>query len=312
MTYTDPSSNTGANTSYAAYSQATYSVLAHTRVTAGVRYTVDEREALLTTRSLRFPATAASSAAVPNSIFDPGSYTLNGITYSGITRACALTNVNGVLLPPSACSVQIRKTYQKPTWTLAIDHDLSDHTLVYATIGSGYRSGAINSGAINPAVATAAPEQVLSYEVGVKSDWSLGGMPVRTNLALYLSDYSNIQIQTSLPNVTLATAPGAPGNLCTQAVFDAGQCLGVTNDGVTLNAKRARIRGLELSLSARPVSSLTLEASGSYLDAVYTDYTLHPAAGLSAVDGRGRPVGHAVPPAQVPGQRQRHLRPADP
>ncbi len=312
ITYTDPSSNTGANTSYAAYSQATYSVLAHTRVTAGVRYTVDEREALLTTRSLRFPATAASSAAVPNSIFDPGSYTLNGITYSGITRACALTNVNGVLLPPSACSVQIRKTYQKPTWTLAIDHDLSDHTLVYATIGSGYRSGAINSGAINPAVATAAPEQVLSYEVGVKSDWSLGGMPVRTNLALYLSDYSNIQIQTSLPNVTLATAPGAPGNLCTQAVFDAGQCLGVTN-GRRHAQRQARAHPgagaePERPTGIEPDPGSLGQLSGRRLYRLH----LHPAAGLSAVDGRGRPVGHAVPPAQVPGQRQRHLRPADP
>jgi iron complex outermembrane receptor protein len=286
ITYTDPSSNTGANTSYAAYSQATYSVLAHTRVTAGLRYTVDEREAVLATRSLRFPATAASSAAVPNSVFDPGAYTLNGITYSGITRACALTDANGVLLPPSACSVQIKRTYQKPTWTLAIDHDLFDHTLVYATAGSGYRSGAINSGAINPAVATAAPEQVQSYEVGVKSDWSLAGMPVRANLALYLSDYSNIQIQTSLPNVTLATAPGAPGSRCTQSVFDAGQCLGVTNDGVTLNAKRARIQGLELSLSAKPVSGLTLEASGSYLDAVYTDYTFTPPPGYLLSTGR--------------------------
>ena len=287
ITYTDPSSNTAANTSYAAYSQATYSVLPHTRLTAGLRYTVDEREALLTTKSLRFPATAATTATVPNAIFDPGTYTLEGITYHGITRACALTNANGVLLPPSACSVDVQRTFRKPTWTLAIDQDLFTNTLVYATARSGYRSGAINSGAINPLVITAKPERVQDYEIGVKSDWSLVGVPLRTNLAAYYSDYRDIQIQATLPNVTIATAPSVAGGVCTQAVFNAGQCVGVTNDAVTLNAKRARIEGVELSVTAKPVPSLTLQASGSYLDAVYTDYTFTP------------PPGYLLPSSQV-------------
>ena len=253
----------------------------------------------MTTRTLRFPATAATSAGVPNSIFDPGSYTLLGITYTGITRACALTNANGVLLPPSACSVQVEKTFRKPTWTLAIDQDLFTNTLVYATARSGYRSGAINSSAINPLVITAQPERVQDYEIGVKSDWSLGGLPLRTNLAAYLSDYRDIQIQTSLPNVTLATAPAAPGGICTQAVFDAGQCVGVTNDSVTLNAKRARIEGVELSVTAKPVSSLTLQAAGSYLDAVFTDYTFSPPPGYLLSSSRVNLSGTPFPLPKV-------------
>ncbi len=299
ITHTDPTANSGANNSYAAYSQATYTVAPKTRLTAGVRYTIDERQAVLTTRSSRFPATAATSATIPNAVFDPSPYTLLGITYNGITRACALTDVNGVLRPPSACSVEVKKTFRKPTWTLAVDHDLFDQTLVYATARSGYRSGAINSAAINPTVVTADPERVVDYEVGVKSDWSLGGVPLRTNLALYWSDYRDIQIQTSLPNVTLATAPGAPGGLCTQAVFNAGQCLGTTNDPVTLNAKRARIRGLELSVSAKPVRSLTLQASGSYLDAVYTNYTFTPPPGYLLPTGQVDLSGTPFPLPQI-------------
>ncbi len=283
ITYTDQTSNKAANNSYAVYSQATYDILPHTRVTAGVRYTIDERRALLTTRSLRFPATIASSASIRNSVFDPGSYTLQGITYTGITRACALTDVNGVLRRPSDCSVQINKTFRKPTWTLAVDHDLFDNTLIYATARSGYRSGAINSSAINPDVITAQPEKVQDYEIGVKSDWFLGGVPLRTNLAVYTSDYRDIQIQTSLPNVTLATGPGG---VCTQVAFNAGQCSGTTNDPVTLNAKRARINGLELGVSAKPIPDLTLEVSGSYLDAVYSDYTFTPPAGYLLPTGR--------------------------
>jgi iron complex outermembrane receptor protein len=303
ITFTDPSRNTGANTSYAAYSQATYSILPHTRLTAGVRYSVDEREALLTTQSLRFPATAATSATIHNSVFDPGTYTLEGITYTGITRACALTDANGVLLSPANCAVHVAKTYRKPTWTLALDQDLFDNTLVYATARSGYRSGAINSAAINPAVVTAKPEEVQDYEIGVKSEWSLAGVPLRTNLAVYQSDYRDIQIQTTLPNVTLATAPGVPGGVCTQAAFDAGQCLGTSNDAVTLNARSARIKGVELSVTAKPVPSLTLEASGSYLDAVYTNYTFTPPPGYllpsSRVDLSGTPF--PLPKVQLNG-----------
>jgi iron complex outermembrane receptor protein len=296
ITYTDPLANKEANTSYAAYAQSTYNLTPTTRITGGLRFTIDERQALLATQVLRFPATAASSATVPNSVFDPGSYTLDGITYSGITRACALTDTNGVLLSPANCAVTVKKTFQKPTWTIAIDHDLFDHTLIYATARSGYRSGAINSAAVNPSVTVAQPETVQDYEVGVKSDWKLAGVPFRTNLALYLSDYSNIQIQTTLPNVTLATAPGG---VCTQAIYNAGQCLGASNDNVTLNARRARIEGLEASVSAKPIPGLTLQASTSYLDAVYTDYTFTPPAGYLLPTGQVNLSGTPFPLPKV-------------
>jgi iron complex outermembrane receptor protein len=206
ITYTDSTRNDGENISYAAYAQGTYKVRPDTRITAGLRYTVDERSALLATQTIRTPSTPALTATVPNGVFDPAAYALYGISYAGQTRACALTNTAGVLLPLAQCSVEVDRTFKKPTWTLAIDHDLFDKTLVYATARSGYRSGAINSGAINPAVIVAKPEEVNDYEVGIKSDWSLAGMPVRTNFAAYYSDYKNIQIQTTLPNVTIATA----------------------------------------------------------------------------------------------------------
>ena len=161
--------------------------------------------------------------------------------------------------------------------SLAIDHDLFAHTLVYATARSGYRSGAINSAAINPAVLTAKPERVQDIEIGLKSDFTLAHVPVRLNLAAYRSRYRDIQIQATLPNLTIASGPG--GGPCTQAIFDAGQCTGVSNDSVTLNAHRARVRGLEWQLAAKPFRSLTLDASGSYLDAVYTDYSFTPPGG---------------------------------
>ncbi len=284
ITYTDATRNDGANSSHAGYAQATYELTGGTRLTAGARYTVDRRFARLETRTLRFPATAATTATVRNGVFDPATYTLFGIGYAGITRACALTDTGGRPLPLDACAADVRRRFSKPTWTVAIDHDLFDRTLVYATARSGYRSGAINSAAINPAVVTARPERVRDYEIGVKSDFDVARIPFRLTLAGYRSDYRDIQIQATLPNVTIASGPG--GVPCSQAIFDAGQCVGASNDNVTLNARRARVRGIEWSLGARPFRGLSLDMSGSTLDARYTDYSFSPPPGYLLPTGR--------------------------
>jgi iron complex outermembrane receptor protein len=285
--------NSQRNTSYAAYGQATYSLTSDTRLTAGIRYTYDERHALIGTRTDIFPASAATTAGVANGVFDPGSVTYNGITYTGITHACTLTDTAGKLKPLASCDTNVDASFHKPTWTLAIDHDLWDGTLVYATTRTGYRSGAINSTAINPAVTVARPENVQDYEIGLKSDWSIWGMPVRTNLAGYLSAYHNIQTLVSLPNVTIATTLG--GGTCTQAAFNANSCLNVTNDNVTLNAKKARIMGAEWDVTLLPFPGLTLSASGSYLDARYTDFTYNPPPGYLLPTGTTNLSGTPFP-----------------
>jgi iron complex outermembrane receptor protein len=293
ITITDGSRNTEENSSYAGYAQATYTVLEGTRLTAGVRYTYDERFAHIATRTIITPATQASTNSVANGIFDPSSYTYNGIAYAGQTHACTLTDASGVLKPLAQCASDVNASFHKPTWTLAVDHDLFDGTMVYATMRSGYRSGAINTGAINPLVTVAKPESVQDYEIGVKSDWALGNMPLRTNIALYQTAYHDIQTQQSLPNVTLATGPD--GGSCNQAAYNAGQCLNTFNDNVTLNAKRARIYGGEWDITAMPMPDLTLSWSGSYLDARYTDYTFSPPPGYLLPTGTTNLSGTPFP-----------------
>ena len=293
ITLQDGTHNAQRNTSYAGYAQATYSIWSDTRLTAGIRYTYDERHALLDTLDDIFPASAATTAAVPNGVYDPTPVTYNGITYAGQTHACALTNTAGVLKPLASCATNVDASFHKPTYTLAIDHDLWDGTLVYATTRSGYRSGAINSTAINPAVTIAKPENVTDYEVGVKSDFTVWDMPIRANLDGYFTDYHNIQTLVTLPNVTVASVAG--GGPCTQAAFNANACSGVTNDNVTLNAKTAHIYGVEWDFSIRPIPQITFDTSGSYLDAHYTDYTYTPPPGYLLPSGTSNLSGSPFP-----------------
>ncbi len=274
ITVTDWSHNTEANSSYAGYAQGTFIIRDDTRLTAGVRYTYDERHAYIASQSVQTPATAATNgllvAGGKAAVFNTAGYTIEGITYAGQSDLCFLTNAKGVILPLSQCAVDVNKSYHKPTWTLALDHDLWDGTLVYATMRSGYRSGAINTQSINTAANVAMPEEVLDYEVGVKSQMSVLDMPLRANVALYQTAYHNIQVQQQVPNVTLATAVG--GGPCTQAALNAGQCLGNFNDNITLNAAKARIYGVEWDFTLLPADWLSLNASGSYIDPRYTDY----------------------------------------
>jgi iron complex outermembrane receptor protein len=121
------------------------------------------------------------------------------------------------------------------------------------------------------------PEEVLDYEIGLKSDWQVAGIPLRTNFALYQTDYHNIQVLQPLINATLATATG--GGACTQVALNAGNCVGTANDNITFNANRARIYGTEWDITALPTDWLILNASGSYIDPRYTDFTVPVPAG---------------------------------
>jgi len=270
LTITDSRGNSEQNRSYAAYAQATWTVIDGTRLTAGMRYTYDERYAHIATQTIRTPSTQAL-ATTQNGVFNPGALSFEGVSYTGTTTTCTLTSATGAILPLSQCAVDINRSYHKPTFTLALDHDLWDGTMLYGTMRSGYRSGAINTQGVNTAALVAAPEQVLDYEIGVKSDFAIMGTPVRTNLAAYQTVYHDIQVQQQVPNITTATAIG--GGPCTQTALNAGQCLGTFNDNITLNAKSARIYGFEWEAEVLPTDWLTLSASGSYIDPRYTDYT---------------------------------------
>jgi len=272
---TDQTRNGELNISYAAYAQATYSIWPDTRVTLGGRYTVDQRDAYLDTTKIVFPYTAGVSPVVTNGVPNAGTYTLDGIGYSGFNTVCALTNATGTSLPLTQCPTSIDKTFHKPTWTLAIDHDLTDKTLVYFTMRSGYRSGAINSATFNTSFMVAQPEEVTDYETGIKTDWDLFGLPTRTNFDGYITSYHNLQTQVNLPNVTLETGPSGVAGTCTQALLNANQCTTPTNalNNVTFNVGAARVSGLEWDSTTLLTDDLSLNFSGSYLDARYTNFT---------------------------------------
>lgn len=175
------------NSSKAVYGSGTYKVTDAVNLTAGLRWTRDERAQETTA----FRPTAGD--------------------------ACLLT-IPGAA-PPPTCRLAADTAFERVTYTLTADYKPSDNVMVYLTHRRGYRSGGFNSiGTSLPQFTPYKPEIVEDVEAGLKSTFRLGSMPTTLNLAVYSANYTDIQRQVtaSIGGVTTATVlnagpPASPG-----------------------------------------------------------------------------------------------------
>ncbi|GFE82075.1 TonB-dependent receptor [Steroidobacter agaridevorans] len=172
----------GENTSYAVFAQGTYELLDGLKLTAGARYTRDEREATIRNRTrsaCRFTLDQDGDPATPETTPALGD--------------CAVTN---------------DASFSEPTYNISLDYQFADSKLVYLAHRHGYRSGGFGSRAASQAglARTFEPESVDDVEIGLKADWRPGDVFLRTNLAAYYSKYEDIQRILTDPNVAPVTA----------------------------------------------------------------------------------------------------------
>ncbi|WP_163959550.1 TonB-dependent receptor [Sphingomonas insulae] len=189
--------------SYAGYGQATWNATDAIHLTLGGRYTRDHKRGVLHfSRNINYDINTAAAAT-------------NG--YTPLDRTWKRFN---------------------PMATLA--YDASDNVHVYAKYATGYRAGGASSRTANYLPFN--PEDVKSYEIGMKSDfWD---HRARLNLAGYIMDRKNSQVDIS------SIQPTATGNF---------------NNLVTINAPGiTKIRGIEADLTVQPVTGLTLTAGYAY------------------------------------------------
>ncbi|CAN5258090.1 TonB-dependent receptor [soil metagenome] len=208
---------TGGNTttdSKAAYAQGTLAVTDRFNVTVGARYTQDD------VKTAQFGYSPGHVCNLP----------------------AALPSVN-----IATCTQRIAAKTDAVTYNLSADFKVSDDVLLYATTRKGYNAGGFNPNINDADLEVVRPEYITDYEAGLKADWSLGGMPVRTNVSTFYAKYKDIQRTTSL-------------------VFDN---LIVTGN---FNAAKATIYGAQIEILARPVEPLTLQASYGYLHTKYDSF----------------------------------------
>ncbi|MEQ8690042.1 MAG: TonB-dependent receptor, partial [Pseudomonadales bacterium] len=133
----------------------------------------------------------------------------------------------------------------RTTWRLAADWEFAEDQMAYASISTGFKSGAFNT--LLPSspsgVVPADPEYTTAYELGIKGGLS-DSVAITYNIALFYTDYENVQAQGTIANPTPISS------------------LDTVSD--------AKIRGFEAEVSAYPLSGLTISLGVGFLDAEYT------------------------------------------
>jgi iron complex outermembrane receptor protein len=151
--------------------------------------------------------------------------------------------------------------YSDFTPKVGVEFRPADDVLLYASVTEGFKSGGFSFTA--PAPGGYKPENVLAYEVGVKSEVLEDRM--RLNASAFYYDYEDLQVLAFI----------VPG----------------TAD--VTNAASATIAGAELEAAAQLTPALELTLNLAYLDATYDDYPEAPAAGGSTVDAEGNRLNYA-------------------
>ena len=93
--------------------------------------------------------------------------------------------------------VEAERKDSKVTGSLSLDYQAADNTFLYAKVVQGYKAGGFNmrQAAFDQGFA---PETLLSYETGVKSE--LFDRRLRVNVAGFYMDYKDIQLDIVVPN----------------------------------------------------------------------------------------------------------------
>jgi iron complex outermembrane receptor protein len=222
---------------WAVYADGSYNLTDAISINLGARYTEDKIEAAIFKK-----------------------------TYVGLTGSPTLGNpaaVGGVANTDMKMT-DLNRTDNKLTPKIGFGWKLAPGQNLYGSYSEGFKGGMFDPrmdlGGV-PGSATSLikrkgvePEQVSTYELGLKS--SFNGGRVQTNAAVFFTDYTNVQIPGSVPT------------------FAADGVTVIGFGGSLTNAGKAKIKGLELEVVARITDAFSISGMYSYIDAKYKEWLI--------------------------------------
>lgn len=241
--------------SLAFYGQASYKLTEQLKLTGGIRWTRDSKDFQFANANAVLPlvggapdgtAITLATGPIPESSFGVRGGATN-CTYTTIPLPqpgfqCLASNTasfNGATFNTAR--------FEKVTWRVGLDYQVTDRNLLYASASTGFNSGGFNGSQAAAALGreTFAPQTVTAFEIGSKNRFF--DNTLQLNLSAFYNKYSNLQEQRQIP-------------------------VGNTTLSIIENSGKARSYGAELEAVWRPVNELTFNTSFSYLNARYTQY----------------------------------------
>jgi outer membrane receptor protein involved in Fe transport len=220
---------------WAAFAQVTWNISERLRLTAGGRYTVEDKEG---TRTL-------------------GLYNLDGSDINDPAQAGTATVVFGRLFNVQVTDHDLKGSRDEESFTpqLTLQYDWGDDTMLYATASTGFKSGGYDArgnvvpGTDNPLLKDPSKgsfeyeeEEATNFELGTKTRF--GGGVAELNAALFFTTYDDLQV----------------------SIFDG--TLGFIVD----NAAEAEIMGAEIDGRWAVTDGLTLSGSLAWIDFEFKDF----------------------------------------
>jgi iron complex outermembrane receptor protein len=167
-------------------------------------------------------------------------------------------SASGAVLQPFISS---SKPFKKFTVRATARYEVAEHANVYASFSQGFRAGSFNASATTNAAA-ALPiknETINAYEIGFKTAqrW------YRAEISGFYYDYKNLNTSLTVPNPLNPAAPTT----------------------IIGNAPKAKIRGIDASVTVTPVERLNINVGAEYLHARYGSFTNAVGTGLNVATG---------------------------
>ena len=210
------------------FGDLTYDINDEWSVSVGLRYTDDQRDA---------DVFRASYLGIGSPAFGNDAAILNAVTSDYVAD----------------------ETFDNLSPRINVTYRMNEDVTFYAAYSEGWKAGSFDPRGANfatPAVEEGYDEETLdSFEVGMKADWLDGRL--RTNVALFYSEYDDMQI---------------PGSVGVDTDND-----GVNDDfvGTVTNAGEAEISGVELEGNWILTDSLSAQFAYSYLDAEIKEWIVN-------------------------------------
>jgi iron complex outermembrane receptor protein len=148
------------------------------------------------------------------------------------------------------------------TYQAALRWRVIEELNTYARVATGYRPGGAQSAQGIPGDTSFKPDTDTTYEIGLKGLWL--DKTLRTNLAVYYTQWKNIQITSLPPN-------------------------GLEGDYVISNAGRATVKGVEFETQYVPINRLTLGATLAYTESTLVSISPEASAVTGAQAGDSLP-----------------------